>query len=63
MRAKWTCLPWFLEDEFKAGTIVLRPKGIVEGQCERETAIVLGKLVWLGGDQPVDVEESIELVP
>ena len=47
----------------EAGTIVLRPKGIIEGQRERETVIVLWKLVWVGGDQAVDVGASIALVP
>ena len=63
MRAKWTCQFWFPEDRFGTREMISRPKGIVEGQRERETAIVLGILVWLGGGQPVDIGAWIALVP
>ena len=63
MRAKWTCQFWFPEDHFGTRERILRPKGIVEGQRERETAIVLGILVWLGRGQPVDIGASIALMP
>ena len=63
MRAKWTCQFWFPEDHFGTRERILRPKGIVEGQRERETAIVLGILVWIGGGQPVDIGASIALMP
>ena len=60
---KWTCQFWCPEDRFGTHEMILRPKGIVEGQRERGTTIVLGKLAWLGGGQPADVGASIALVP
>ena len=34
VEAEWTCPLYFLEDNFEAGTMILRPKGIVGGQRE-----------------------------
>ena len=61
MEAGWTCPFYFLEDNFEAGTMILRPKGIVGGQPEGDNGHGSWELVWFGRDQPVGVRVLIVL--